>query len=72
MAIPEHEFIIEILRLTIEHDCTNDLIWYKKEGKIICAVNCSDCFWWGTCDYEDLTPESFPVYKQTLEECEVT
>lgn len=65
----EAAFFMEVLRLANEHDCTNDLIWNEEDGKLSCAVICSDEFWWGCCDAEPLTPETLPVYRQALEEC---
>jgi hypothetical protein len=59
-----------ILRFAIEHDTVSDLIWREEDGNIHAAVICSDCFWWGTADAEELTPETFPIYKQAVAECE--
>jgi hypothetical protein len=65
-----YAFVDSVLRFAIEHDTVSDLIWREDDGKIHAAVICSDCFWWGSADAEELTPETFPIYKQAVAECE--
>lgn len=66
----EAGFLEEILRLAASDRIANDLMWSEEDGKLFCGVDCSDCFFWGSADAEPLTPETLPILRQALEECE--
>lgn len=52
-------FVLRVLRLIDPMDC--DEIQWRTDGEyapVSFFVNCSDLFWWGTSDFEDVTPEN--------------
>lgn len=61
-------FPIDVLRFGTEHDI--DLLWSKRDNRLIPAAICSDCFAWGGADAEEITPATFDLFKATVEECE--
>jgi hypothetical protein len=48
----------------------SDLMFRLTEDRkdLMFLVNCSDVFWWGTADCEQLTPENFPRLQQAVED----
>jgi len=37
-------------------------LWWNVKGELF--ANCSDTFWWGTADVEEITPERLPVLER--------
>lgn len=64
------DFVFKVLKFFSEQDFKDELMWNVEEDEIKFAINCSDFFWWGTCDAEDLTPENFQTLVDSFEDCE--
>lgn len=66
------DFTKEVLKLFSENDLNDFLMWYidptSDEDNLILSMNCNDCFYWGTSDDEEITPETFDVLKQSIED----
>lgn len=60
---PLDRFVMCLLALTAKHDVNDELMWTED---LEFAVMCSDAFWWGTADAEDITPETLPELEQAL------
>jgi hypothetical protein len=59
------DFIRAVLRVFDECDCHEDLIWRVKDEEVTFAAMCSDVFWWGTADAEDITPADVPLLESS-------
>lgn len=61
----------EVMRFCSEHDMTSHVIVHVgDDSKLEVAADCSDCFWWGCADAEEITPENFQLFRDTVTECE--
>lgn len=61
------DFLMQVLRTTARDNC-ND-IWWRTDGEyapVSIFVNCSDLFWWGCADCEELTPDNIDVFEQAF------
>ena len=64
-----NEFILDVLTTFAPDDCSS--IWWRTDGEyapITFFVNCNDVFAWACADAEDITPESLPILKQSIED----
>ncbi len=60
------DFILRVLRVVGTNN--HDDIWWRTDGEyapVTFWVKCSDLFWWGVADLEDLTPENIGVLEQS-------
>jgi hypothetical protein len=62
-------FVRQILELLAHDRCTN-LIWWERDGKIGVGADCSDCFFWGSADAEEITPDNLKLFIGTIKFCE--
>ena len=70
-------FIRRLLELGEKYDLQGDIFW--RCGKVYGGgnyddpatffINCSDTFWWGTADGEDVTPENIDALEKALADC---
>jgi hypothetical protein len=63
-----YEFMLEVLQTMAETE-DYDMVWWRCDGTyapITFLVHCSDLFWWATADCEELTPDNFPILKQSI------
>lgn len=61
----------EVMRFCAEHDMTSHIIVHVgDDSKLEVAADCSDCFWWGCADAEEITSENFQLFRDTVTECE--
>jgi hypothetical protein len=61
----DFEFVLRVLR-TVAFDNCGDL-WWRTDGEyapVTFLVECSDVFWWGTADCEQVTPENVDAFEQ--------
>jgi hypothetical protein len=59
-------FVLRVLA-TVGTDNHED-IWWRTDGEygpVTFWVKCSDLFWWGTADLEELTPENVGLLEQS-------
>jgi hypothetical protein len=61
-------FVTDVLALIAEHDEHSALYWRVQDGAVTFSVNCSDVFFWGCADAEDVTPENLPLLRLALEQ----
>lgn len=67
-------FIMRVLSVFDRMDSRDDLLWRTPASAgpgqnfepIKFAAMCSDVFWWGTADSEDITPENIGLLEQAL------
>ncbi len=63
------DFVFEVLKYIGDEEL-HDMIWWTVKGEDVhFCINCSDLFFWGSADAEDITPESLPILKQSIEDC---
>ena len=69
--IEDPELIERILRVTAFDYC-GDLFWNTdaKDAPVKMFITCSDIFWWGTADCEQVTQENILVLESAIDECE--
>jgi hypothetical protein len=60
------DFIVRVLNIFWKYDIHGDLHWNVRDGKVAFEANCSDLFWWGTADFEEITPENIHVLEQAF------
>jgi hypothetical protein len=61
------EFIIKVLKVIYEADIHSDLTWsFDANDKLSFQINCSDVFYWGGSDFEELTPENLHVLEESI------
>jgi len=58
-------FTEDVLKLTAEYDLFEEVIW---DDKLNFFTLCNDVFVWACADGEEITPESLPVLRQSLED----
>lgn len=69
MSENNQDFILRALKAMQECDCRDDLWWnVKEDGSVEFTINCSDIFWWGTADSEDLTPENIEELEKAIDD----
>lgn len=62
---------IEVLRFLVEHDMARNMFYgTDDEGKLWIAENCNDLFYWACADMEEITPETLPILKQAIADCD--
>jgi hypothetical protein len=68
MSETNKDFALRVLKAMQECDCRDDLWWQLNEdnSKIEFTINCSDMFWWGTADSEDVTPENIGELEKAI------
>ena len=69
----DNAFILRVLGLTsyASGDMPESLM-YRTDGEyapITFFINCSDEFFWGGADCEELTPENIHILEEALEDC---
>ena len=68
MMTDNMQFIESVLRTAIKYGTYDDLTWFEEDGEILVAVVCSDMFFWGTADQEELTPDNLSDYEQAIQD----
>ncbi len=63
-------FIEKVINLLINNDMYGEILWGRSDGQINAAVMCSDIFFWGCSDAEELTEEALPVLEQAYKDCD--
>jgi hypothetical protein len=63
--------IIRLLKVLIDQDVQDQVRWYYMDnGDIGCYSECSDFFWWGTADGEEITTrEDIELLVKAIEDC---
>ena len=70
VKVRQFDFMDKVLRFHSENDIEGMLYWWVEKDELKFAVLCSDLFWWGTSDHEELTIENFSLFEQSVEECQ--
>lgn len=62
------KFVMEVLKTIAEEDLYGELLWQTRGeyAPITFFIDCSDIFWWGTADFERLTPQDLDNFKQAI------
>jgi hypothetical protein len=69
-SIDNLRFVEAVMRVCLDNDMYSEILWLnKKGGGFRAAVMCSDIFYWGAADAEDLTPETLPLLEQAYKDC---
>lgn len=66
----DYQSILRLLSIIERADSRDDLLWYVKGQHVDFCILCSDVFWWGTADFEEIYPEDLDDLEATLEECQ--
>lgn len=68
MSEANMNFALRVLKAMQDCDCRDDLWWQLSEdnSKIEFTINCSDMFWWGAADSEDVTPENIHELEKAI------
>ena len=53
----EYEYVRRVLAL-VDPYALDEILWTVEGGVVRFQVGCSDCFYWGTADCEEVTPQS--------------
>lgn len=64
-----NEYVLDVLRL-FQFEFCDELFWradYPEPGHFFISVNCSDVFYWGTADTEEITIEDVPALQADFE-----
>lgn len=62
------EFLREVMKFFAEHDIHEELCWEVDDFKVDLFVVANDILYWGCTDIVDITPETFPVLKECVED----
>lgn len=68
MVMDKLEFVERIFGLYARLDIYGSLFWHGKLDRIF--INCSDLFFWGCADSEEITEENLPRLETLAEELE--
>jgi hypothetical protein len=60
------EFVLEVLKVTIEFDCTDSLFWKFENNIFKVYAVCNDLFYWATADLEEITEENLPEIRKAF------
>lgn len=61
------DFVLDVLRITSDYDARSDLWWhFDKDGACSLAIQCSDVFWWATCDAEQIKDSNIEILRQSF------
>lgn len=64
----QYDFFRRVLNISFTEDAA-ELYWtLDEDNHIHVSVNCSDRFWWGTADSEEITPENIDLFEQAYED----
>lgn len=63
------QIALRALRVTAFEYC-DDLFWREDDGILSVMVNCSDVFFWGCADAEELTVDNIDLFEATFTECQ--
>lgn len=65
------DFLLRVLRVTAETDMYDELYWAfdTMAGPFFIGIKCSDEFYWGCADDEELTPDNIAVLEQAIVDC---
>lgn len=66
----ELSYVVQVLSLFQKMDNESELFWRVDGDDVRFFVNCSDCFFWGAADAEDITPETLPELEQAIEDAQ--
>lgn len=67
---PDPAFVLRVLRTFDRVDDRESLFWRTPATGINYTffVNCSDLFWWGTSDLEEITPDNIAQLEQAIDD----
>ncbi len=71
LEITLEHLVMPVLELMSKHHI-HDMLSWRCDGEyapITFWIKCSDQFWWGTADAEDVTIERLPILKKAVEDC---
>ena len=61
--------ILSVLRLKVKYDLSmEDFLVWEEGGELHIGANCSDIFYWGTADVEEINASNFHIFKQACED----
>lgn len=61
----QSKFVEDVLHLAVDLDFDGLIRWRRdKQGQLIPFILCSDLFYWGVADLEDITPDNVGELKQ--------
>lgn len=67
-------FVEQVMHIILDHDMYSEVLWHRngKSGVMIfeASIMCSDIFYWGCADAEDVTEETLPLLEKAYEDCE--
>ena len=70
LPAPSQDTIIRALRIS-SFDYTDNLWWREDdEGNLRIFIMCSDVFFWGSADVEEITDENIGRLESTVKECD--
>jgi hypothetical protein len=62
-------YVADVLRIFQQADVYDGLLWQvPPDGTVTFAAMCSDCFWWGTADAEDIEPDDIELLQRCLDD----
>lgn len=60
------DFIVAVLKIMADADDHRSLSWdVDKEGDVSFHIDCSDVFYWGCGDAEEVTPDNVEILRQS-------
>lgn len=62
------DFLIDLLEFLYQEDLQDMVWWSVIDRKPRFMITCSDIFFWGSADGEDITEENFDILKQSIKE----
>jgi len=72
IQMTKEELALEVMKI-VEFDNTED-IWWRCLGEeyepITMFAACSDVFWWGCADSEEITPDNLELFRQSYKDYE--
>lgn len=67
-AANDVDFMVRVLGFFWNRDIQDDLFWREDNGVVSFYAKCSDFFWWGTADVEEITPENVDMLDQAWDD----
>lgn len=65
----DYPSILRLLDVLYKADSRSDLLWYVKGQHVDFCILCSDVFWWGTADLEEIYPEDLDDLENAFKDC---
>lgn len=58
-----YDFVLEVLTIFDRCDTHSTFFWRVYPDGLRLLANCSDIFWWGSADCEEITPNDLPLLR---------